>query len=826
MSENDVLTIVLRDNLHQPQYVDKLEKIIRFAIKEKTLTMKDLDSTWNAQVGKHEAIAKNVHELLTKLAWDFSAEQLDHLFTKFKESWHSANSRKQREKLLSLIRKLAEDDKKGEMAEKVLSLLWTLAKSEENSAAEIVDLALCAHIKILDCSVSQNRDQQKVMWIEAFIDQLKSPTNDDWVILSLRMIRLICRQFPESNSLSNSSQNNFSQSRVSNLNFRDKLINRIQEKHGLVTVVANSLTEYMQRKKYFIEIGQITEMNPNVRAKGNRYSHLEQVEERLNFLCFVLKDGQLWLCLAQAVDIWCCLCENSIFDEDRQCCFRWFSKLIGEDEPDLDPEICQQFFTEKVLKLEATLLCHEGVECFEHFFKFVNYRANKLRRTSRNKHGFVLMDTNLIGFYYLWQIIVSCNDDLASKAVQILIETYTSLSPQLKSQAVKIYHEFISQCMNWFKQFFMSAKNVSDDNSEENKNQLENFKIRMIRVLTALREFISKTDSLHQAERKCVALNRANSGKYLVLIVRIMNSNKQMDDFSVATHANATVGNLRKLILQKFHFTPLNAICEIGFSNTIIEPTLDSTTLGSYNLNQRSLVLAKVMSCSPSLALCGSGAASTSTALALSSDEDDDPVDSSGGLASSSRSTGSQNQNSGNIENAESLLPSTIFSQQNEHVQLLLMVADWVARTSQEAGTPESSSVSVGSRDIDDVGGTVGQTNINDDDDVCIDRKRSTQLFRSIRNLISILPCDSHVVDRIREVCADHACSSDSEDQSHHHQSLMPSVTSLFLSCKSPNQVLYYLEVLHCLLLPSSEPFVAAAVQFRVSLFQDFFIAM
>jgi len=74
---------VLRDSLHQPQYVEKLEKILRFLIKEKSLKLDDLDALWRAQAGKHEAIVKNVHDLLAKLAWDFNAEQLDHLFDCF-----------------------------------------------------------------------------------------------------------------------------------------------------------------------------------------------------------------------------------------------------------------------------------------------------------------------------------------------------------------------------------------------------------------------------------------------------------------------------------------------------------------------------------------------------------------------------------------------------------------------------------------------------------------------------------------------------------------------------------------------------------------------
>ncbi len=81
-----MLSIVLRDSLHQPQYVEKLEKILRFMIKEKALTLQDLDRIWGAQAGKHEAIVKNVHDLLAKLAWDFSPEQLDHLFECFQVS--------------------------------------------------------------------------------------------------------------------------------------------------------------------------------------------------------------------------------------------------------------------------------------------------------------------------------------------------------------------------------------------------------------------------------------------------------------------------------------------------------------------------------------------------------------------------------------------------------------------------------------------------------------------------------------------------------------------------------------------------------------------
>nr|CAD7397023.1 unnamed protein product [Timema cristinae] len=200
IKENRVLQIVLRDSLHQPQYVEKLEKILRFIIKERSLTLEDLDNVWAAQAGKHEAIVKNVHDLLAKLAWDFSPEQLDHLFECFQASWTNAN-KKQREKLLELIRRLAEDDKDGVMAHKVLTLFWNLAHSDD-VPTEIMDQALTAHVKILDYSCSQERDAQKTVWLDNCVEELK--TGDQWALPALKQIREICCLYEPSPNMNHS----------------------------------------------------------------------------------------------------------------------------------------------------------------------------------------------------------------------------------------------------------------------------------------------------------------------------------------------------------------------------------------------------------------------------------------------------------------------------------------------------------------------------------------------------------------------------------------------------------------------------------------------
>ena len=141
--------------------------ISRFIIKEKALTIDDLNDVWRAQAGKHDIIVKNIYDLLAKVAWDFSPEQLDHLFQCFQSSWNGA-SKSMQEKLIEFIRRLAEDDKEGVMAQKVLGLLWNLAHSPE-CPTDILEQSLYALTKILEYSCSLDRETQKSLYIKKYV---------------------------------------------------------------------------------------------------------------------------------------------------------------------------------------------------------------------------------------------------------------------------------------------------------------------------------------------------------------------------------------------------------------------------------------------------------------------------------------------------------------------------------------------------------------------------------------------------------------------------------------------------------------------------------
>lgn len=504
------------------------------------MSLSDLDAVWSAQAGKHEAIVKNVHDLLTKLAWDFSPEQLDHLFECFQSSWTSA-SRRQRERLLELIRRLAEDDKEGVMAHKVLTLFWNLAHAED-VPTEIMDQALTAHIKILDYSCSQERDAQKTVWLDKCVEELKA--GEMWVLPALKQIKEIC-------CLYEPLANGMHQQRGHHMLYRQEVIDQLQQQHSLVILVTNSLTSYMEHLR------QLIKENPNLTSEtyvpDGKYCHALQVQERLNFLRFLLKDGQLWLCADQAKQIWQCLTENAVFPSDREACFKWFSKLMGE-EPDLDPGINNDFFKYNILQLDPTLLTESGIKCFERFFKAVNTKEGKLKVKRRM---LLTEDPDLIGLDYLWKIVTLCPDDIAARAIELLREVSTNLGPKLQGSLLEFHETYITECYDRLRAHYdtvmglQKTENDKEYDTQQIQNRIKAEAVKMCRVMRVLHEYLSECDNAFTGERRMLPLYRAFRGKHVSLIVRFSTPNRQVEEIEMHTHSNDTVASLRRQIMRR-----------------------------------------------------------------------------------------------------------------------------------------------------------------------------------------------------------------------------------------------------------------------------------
>lgn len=238
------------------------------------------------------------------------------------------------------------------------------------------------------------------------------------------------------------------------------------------------------------------------------------------------------------------------------------------DEPDLDPDINKDFFENNVLQLDPSLLTENGMKCFERFFKAVNCREGKLVAKRR---AYMMDDLELIGLDYLWrvsvkklinviklsehtvkpgvqrtglpfelkllllllyafidnnlvpgltlegesaqnsfalfyQVVIQGTDDIASRAIDLLKEIYTNLGPKLQVNQVEIHEDFIQLCFDRLKASYDTLCVLDGDKDSINCARQE--AIRMVRVLTVLKEYINECDSDYHEERSILPMSR------------------------------------------------------------------------------------------------------------------------------------------------------------------------------------------------------------------------------------------------------------------------------------------------------------------------------
>ena len=164
-----LLPVMLRDSLHLKQYVERVVNVLIFMMDHDVLTTSDIDMIWNAKLGAHPAIILNIDDLFASIADKLSDNLLGYLLDKFRNMWLASDaSKKDREQLLSLVKRLAEDPRIGD---KILDLLWGMATGVDVSE-EILNDTLQNLVKILD-NRSVDRDKRKIRWLSKLAAEFK-----------------------------------------------------------------------------------------------------------------------------------------------------------------------------------------------------------------------------------------------------------------------------------------------------------------------------------------------------------------------------------------------------------------------------------------------------------------------------------------------------------------------------------------------------------------------------------------------------------------------------------------------------------------------------
>ncbi|RXN05544.1 ubiquitin carboxyl-terminal hydrolase 24 isoform X3 [Labeo rohita] len=438
--ENSVLSIALEGNIDQAQYCDRIKGIIELLGSK--LSLDELSKIWKIQAGQSSTVIENIHTIIAAAAVKFNFDQLSHLFVLIQKSWEVESDRV-RQKLLSLIGRIGREARSEATTGKVLEVLWELAHLP-TLPTTLVQQALEEHLTILSDAYAVKETVKRNYIIKCIEDIKKSSqqTNPQtvWVVPALRQLHEITRSFikqtyqKQDKSIIQDLKKNFEIVKLitGSLVSCHRLAVSVAGSNGLSgSTLVDGRYSYQEDKNTFVDY----------RSDSCYASHL-YLEGHLKFLAFFLQEASLYLVWNRAKEIWECLVSGmDVCELDREMCFEWFTK----GQHDLESDVQQQLFKEKILKLEPYEITMNGFNLFKTFFENVNLSDHRLKRQGTQ---LCVERLDLAGMDFIWRIAMeSPDEDIANEAIQLIITySYINLNPKMKKDSVSLHKKFIADC--------------------------------------------------------------------------------------------------------------------------------------------------------------------------------------------------------------------------------------------------------------------------------------------------------------------------------------------------------------------------------------------
>uniref|UniRef100_A0A671LMK9 Ubiquitin carboxyl-terminal hydrolase 24-like n=1 Tax=Sinocyclocheilus anshuiensis TaxID=1608454 RepID=A0A671LMK9_9TELE len=452
--ENSVLSIALEGNIDQAQYCDRIKGIIELLGSK--LSLDELSKIWKIQAGQSSTVIENIHTIIAAAAVKFNFDQLSHLFVLIQKSWEVESDRV-RQKLLSLIGRIGREARSEATTGKVLEVLWELAHLP-TLPTTLVQQALEEHLTILSDAYAVKETIKKNYIVKCIEDIKKMQIQEDskspsetqvsfltgtwgkkkpssvakssqqtnpqtvWVVPALRQLHEITRSFIKQTYQK-----------------QDKsIIQDLKKNFEIVKLITGSLVSC---HRLAVSVAGSNGLSGSTLVDG-RYSYQEYLEGHLKFLAFFLQEASLYLVWNRAKEIWECLVSSmDVCELDREMCFEWFTK----GQHDLESDVQQQLFKEKILKLEPYEITMNGFNLFKTFFENVNLSDHRLKRQGTQ---LCVERLDLAGMDFIWRIAMeSPDEDIANEAIHLIITySYINLNPKMKKDSVSLHKKFIADC--------------------------------------------------------------------------------------------------------------------------------------------------------------------------------------------------------------------------------------------------------------------------------------------------------------------------------------------------------------------------------------------
>ncbi|KAM8875129.1 LOW QUALITY PROTEIN: ubiquitin carboxyl-terminal hydrolase 24 [Spinachia spinachia] len=534
--ENSVLSIALEGNIDQAQYCERIKGIIELLGSK--LSLDELSKIWKIQAGQSSTVIENIHTIIAAAAVKFSSDQLEHLFVLIQKSWEVESDRV-RQKLLSLIGRIGREARSETTTGKVLEVLWDLAHLP-SLPTSLVQQALEEHLGILSDAYAV-KEAVKRGYIIKCIEDIKKASQQSsaqavWVVPALRQLHEITRSFIKQTYQK-----------------QDKsIIQDLKKNFEIVKLITGSL---VCCHRLAVTAAGNNGLSGSALVDG-RYTYQEYLDSHLRFLAFFLQEASLYLVWNRAKELWECLVSGpDVCELDREMCFEWFTK----GQHDLESDVQQQLFKEKILKLEPYEITMNGFNLFKTFFENVNLCDHRLKRQGTQ---LCVERLDLAGMDFIWRIAMETPDEeIANEAIQLIITySYTNLNPKMKKDSVSLHKKFIADCYKRLEAASSALGGPTLTHAVTRATKMltatamptvatsvqspsRSTKLVIIERLLLLAErYVLTIEDLYSAPRTILPHGASFNGHPVTLHITYESTK---DTFTLETHSNETIGSIR-----------------------------------------------------------------------------------------------------------------------------------------------------------------------------------------------------------------------------------------------------------------------------------------
>ncbi|XP_061744458.1 ubiquitin carboxyl-terminal hydrolase 24 isoform X2 [Nerophis ophidion] len=605
--ENSVLSIALEGNIDQAQYCERIKGIIELLGSK--LSLDELSKIWRIQAGQSSTVIENIHTIIAAAAVKFSFDQLTHLFVLIQKSWEVESDRV-RQKLLSLIGRIGREARSEATTGKVLEVLWELAHLP-SLPTSLVQQALEEHLGILSDAYAV-KETVKRSYIIKCIEDIKKASQQSspqavWVVPALRQLHEITRSFIKQTYQK-----------------QDKsIIQDLKKNFEIVKLITGSL---VCCHRLAVTAAGSCCLSGSTMVDG-RYTYQEYLDSHLRFLAFFLQEANLYLVWNRAKELWECLVSGpDVCELDREMCFEWFTK----GQHDLESDVQQQLFKEKILKLEPYEITMNGFNLFKTFFENVNLCDHRLKRQGTQ---LCVERLDLAGMDFIWRIAMETPDEeIANEAILLIITySYTNLNPKMKKDSVSLHKKFIADCYKRLEAASSALGGPTLTHAVTRATKMltatamptvatsvqspsRSTKLVIIERLLLLAErYVITIEDLYSVPRTILPHGASFNGHPVTLHITYESTK---DTFTLETHSNETIGSIRWKISEHLS-CPVDNV-QIFANDSVLTMNRDQKLLSQLGFSdEQSLTVKSSGTGTPSGSSESSASASSSSSSAV-----------------------------------------------------------------------------------------------------------------------------------------------------------------------------------------------------------------